>query len=206
MYQLPIHMVPGKDNYLYIKGLEYENNRKGKNTYFITLSGQGWRQKLRIQQKGSSYSFGRKDYILHLGRLKDKTLSIIFNKRGKYKVDNLKILAVSQDKTLHQLIRLKDNSVMKEISYKDNDFSGKISVKENRMLCIPIPYSSGWKAQDNGRDLKIKKVNGMYMGWLLTPGEHKIQMTYRTPGLVPGAAVSILTLGLLLVLRKRRRF
>ena len=206
MYQLPIQMVPGKDNYLYIKGLEYENNRKGKNTYSITLSGQGWRQKLRIQQKGSSYSFGRKDYILHLGRLKDKTLSIIFNKRGKYKVDNLKILAVSQDKTLHQLIRLKDNSVMKEISYKDNDFSGKISVKENRMLCIPIPYSSGWKAQDNGRDMKIKKVNGMYMGWLLTPGEHKIQMTYRTPGLVPGAAVSILTLGLLLVLRKRRRF
>lgn len=118
----------------------------------------------------------------------------------------MKILAVSQDKTLHQLIRLKDNSVMKEISYKDNDFSGKISVKENRMLCIPIPYSSGWKAQDNGRDMKIKKVNGMYMGWLLTPGEHKIQMTYRTPGLVPGAAVSILTLGLLLVLRKRRRF
>ena len=196
MYQLPIQMVPEKDNYLYIKGLEYENNRKGKNTYFITLSGQDWRQELRIQQKGSSYSFGRKDYILHLGRLKDKSLSIIFNKRGEYKVDNLKILAVSQDKTLHQLSRLKENSV----------FSGKISVKENRILCIPIPYSSGWKAQDNGRDMKIKKVNGMYMGWLLTPGEHKIQMTYRTPGLVPGAAVSILTLGLLLVLRKRRRF
>ncbi|MBS7007105.1 YfhO family protein [Anaerostipes sp.] len=206
MMQLDLDIVPGEDNYLYIKGLEYENDRKGKNTYFITLLGQGWRQELRIQQKGSSYSFGRKDYILHLGKLKDKSLSIIFNKRGKYKVDDLKILAVNQKETLHRLKRLKERGVMKQASYKDNNFSGKIFVGENRMLCIPIPYSAGWKAQDNGKDMKIKKVNGMYMGWLLTPGEHEIRMTYRTPGLVPGAAISIFTLGLLLVLWKRRRF
>lgn len=203
--RLTLNTIPGKDNYLYLRGLEFEDEIKERNTYFIRVSGKGWKYAMRIQQKGSGYSFGRNDYIIHLGKLKDKAVRIKFMGRGKYKVDEMKILAVSQDKTLRFLSRLKDNGVMRQISYEDNQFSGNIYTDKNRMLCIPIPYSKGWKALDNGREMKIKKVNGMYMGWLLTPGEHKIRMTYRTPGLIPGAVISAVTLGLLLVLRKRKR-
>lgn len=204
--KLSLDTVPGEDNYLYFKGLKFKDNRKGKSTYFIRISGEGWSQSLKIQQKGNSQFFGREDFVLHLGELKDKTINITFFERGKYKVDELKILTVSEKETLKQLKQLKANGVMENVSYKDNRFSGTIQVNKNSMLCIPIPYSRGWKAEDNGEEVQVKKVNGMYMGWMLTPGEHKIKMTYRTPGIVPGAIISFFSVGILLVMRKRDRF
>lgn len=204
--RLSLDTVPGEDSYLYFKGLKFEDNRKRKSTYFVRVSSEGWSQSLKIQQKGNSQFFGREDFVLHLGELKDKTIDFTFFERGEYKVDELKILTVSEKETLEQLKRLKDNGVMENVSYKNNRFSGTIQANKNSMLCIPIPYSSGWKAEDNGEEVQVKKVNGMYMGWMLSPGKHEIKMTYRTPGIVPGAIISVFSAGILLILRKKDRF
>lgn len=59
------------------------------------------------------------------------------------------------------------------------------------MVCITIPYSKGWKASIDGREAKIYKINGMYMGVMVGKGEHKIELHYITLGIKTGASVSI---------------
>ena len=74
------------------------------------------------------------------------------------------------------------------------------------MLCITIPYSDGWSAKVDGQNVKIYKANGMFMGILMTPGEHKIELNYMTPGLKMGVVLSLagwIALAILALLRKK---
>ena len=48
------------------------------------------------------------------------------------------------------------------------------------ILCIPFAYSKGWKATDNGKSVKVIKVNGMFCGIVLKPGTHNIKLNYTT--------------------------
>ena len=55
---------------------------------------------------------------------------------------------------------------------------------------MAVPYSSGWKAYVDGKETKIYQANGMYMGIPVEKGAHTIELSYTTPGLKIGAAVS----------------
>ena len=96
---------------------------------------------------------------------------------------------------------------MQNIKYDNgNHFSGEITNRGNRILCIPIPYSRGWKALDNGKPVQIQKVNGMFIGISLKKGQHNIQLDYVTPGIKEGAVITLISLcilGVMIIKRKR---
>ena len=54
-----------------------------------------------------------------------------------------------------------------------------------------LPYSRGWRAYVDGREQEILRANTMNMALRLDSGEHEIVLTYETPGLKAGAAISI---------------
>ena len=56
-----------------------------------------------------------------------------------------------------------------------------------------MPYAKGWKAFDNAKQIPIKKVNGMYMGFNIEEGNHEVLLQYQTPLLKQGAMISAIT-------------
>lgn len=188
-----------KENYIYIKNLHFNPlTKNNSNITDIALKGKGKTrginvidgsivQRIYIQDKMSAYYFGRHDYLMKIsgeGDLKFNYLS-----SGTYSVDSVSLISVDKAKMKKNLKKRKHNS-LKNITYRDNVFTGEIRTKKTKLLCIPIPYSKGWTGKVDGKKAEIQKVNGMYIGLILKPGEHKITLDYRTPWLFPGACLS----------------
>ena len=87
-----------------------------------------------------------------------------------------------------------------------NRVTGAISVPEERILCVSIPYSEGWKVYIDGVEAPLLKVNEMYIGACLSRGGHEIELVYETPGLRLGAvltAAGVVLFVLVCVCRRR---
>ena len=67
-------------------------------------------------------------------------------------------------------------------------------------------YHKGWKAYDNGKQVKSEQVNGMFEGIYLNKGDHHITLKYETPGLKIGAVVSLFSLIILFIISKKKKF
>jgi hypothetical protein len=61
-------------------------------------------------------------------------------------------------------------------------------------LVVDGLFSPGWMAQVDGRASPIYPANVVSRGVLIPPGHHRVELSYRTPGLVTGALLSMLGL------------
>lgn len=84
------------------------------------------------------------------------------------------------------------------LTLENNRISGHIITDQPELLFISVPYSPGWSATVNGEKSEIYQTNIAFMSLLLPAGEHEISFTYRTPGLIWGAFISIFSLFCLL--------
>lgn len=57
---------------------------------------------------------------------------------------------------------------------------------------MAIPYFRGFKVYVDGERSDIVKVGGAMLGVQIKAGEHDIQITYRTYGLIPAMIISII--------------
>jgi hypothetical protein len=67
-------------------------------------------------------------------------------------------------------------------------------------LVLADSFADGWTATVDGVATPIWKVDGLWRGLQVPPGNREVRFRYRTPGLSSGALVSIITLLLLCVL------
>lgn len=190
-----------KETYLYFKNLVYDDSNSDtgnifmsgkKSTDGIKVKQNGISKKIYIQSTFSPYYFGRTDYMIklnHQGRQEEEKIKLYFLSPGTYEFDRLYLVEVDRKDTIEKIQKLQKNA-LENISYSGNHFSGEIKTDREKMVCVAIPYSSGWKASVDGKETKIYQANGMYMGIPVGKGNHTIRLTYTTPGLKIGAAVS----------------
>jgi uncharacterized membrane protein YfhO len=76
--------------------------------------------------------------------------------------------------------------------HSHNILRGSITLDQTKMLFFSIPYDTGWQLNIDGRPAKFYKVNIGFMGVMLEPGEHTIELRYRPPFLIAGIIVSML--------------
>lgn len=78
---------------------------------------------------------------------------------------------------------------------------------EGGLLVLADTYAEGWSAHLNGGPLPITRVDGLWRGVLVPPGEQTVEFRYRTPGLRAGTVVSLAALvaGLALLAWRGRR-
>ena len=74
-------------------------------------------------------------------------------------------------------------------------FSGKGS-----RILIPLAYSPGWSAKVNGEKRAVENRGGLFMTLPVETGENRVEMKFTPPGLIPGIAVSIITLIIVVML------
>jgi len=88
-------------------------------------------------------------------------------------------------------------------SFSQTHITGSVTIeKEDEVLLTTIPYSAGWEVTIDG---KVAETTTALNGLLAVPisaGKHSIVLTYRTPYLMTGLAVSGASIAGALLLRR----
>ena len=161
----------------------------------------------RIHNQNTSWEWGYKtdSYCLSLGYAQEgmKELSFV----SPFEYDSLQVYAVPEEYYTSVYSDI-SGSRLENVWYETNSLTGDISLTESRALCINMLYSKGWSAFVDGKKVPIYKANGLFMGIPLEAGEHEIQLTYRSPYLYEGLAVTLTAIAAFILLKiflRRRR-
>lgn len=144
--------------------------------------------------KYNAYS-GRHDFLCNMGysRTGLRTMTITFANTGVYTYDKLRV--VSQPvKGIEEKTAKLGEEALENVVMGTNEITGKISVSKKKALVLSVPYSEGFTAYVDGKETKLQKANTMFMALELEAGEHEIRLTYCTPWLKTGMALSALGL------------
>ena len=153
-------------------------------------------------QPGNIYYAGRNHFLINLSYYKKgkQTITLKFPQKGNYKIEDLKVYAQPMDQYSQQISALKEN-VLKNIKMDTNTIQGNINLKKDKILCLAVPYSKGWKATVDGKEQELLQANTMYMALPLSEGNHSVILKYGTPGLKAGIAISFAGLILCIIIK-----
>jgi uncharacterized membrane protein YfhO len=82
-------------------------------------------------------------------------------------------------------------------SFGQTRIDGTIRVNQNGIVVFQTPFDAGWHAFSDGRATATFRVDAGLLGIALKSGEHRIELRYRPPLLYAGAAVTVLSCGIL---------
>lgn len=155
---------------------------------------------LMIYRKNESMYSGRKNYIVNLGNYPDarKEMTIRFEQPGVYSFDDLEFYTEDTKQYTESIDKLKQN-YLEDVKITPNCIKGNIDLDRKKMLVYTLPYSKGWTAKVNDKNVKLNKVNYMCNGILLNKGKYNITLKYFTPGLKIGILLSLIGFVLLVV-------
>lgn len=94
----------------------------------------------------------------------------------------------------------------------DNNIGGIISNEGKQMMFFSIPYNEGWNVYDYGVKVETYKVQGGFIGVVLQPGEHFIELKYQPQGfkigIICSAVGGLVFLGIVYVelIRKKKSY
>lgn len=139
----------------------------------------------------SIYTDSRTDYLLNLNYSdKERTsLTLTFENPGIYTFDELSIVSQPVD-MLEECTDAMKEDVLEQVEISTNRITGSISLEKDKLLCLSIPYSKGWKLYVDGKETELLQTNVMYMSAPLTAGDHQIELRYTTPNLKLGLLLS----------------
>ncbi len=170
----------------------YESERYTEpDTVFINAKSSGVSKSFLISTKQDVFYIDKEDYLVNLCYNEEarEKITLTFEAPGIYTFDRLKVSAQSLSVPTENLASLRQNT-LKNVSISTNKVTGSIYLPSSKVLCLSIPYSDGWSAKIDGERTKLMRANQMYMGILLEPGSHEIELTYETPGLKAGSILS----------------
>lgn len=92
-------------------------------------------------------------------------------------------------------------------NYTETHLSGDISVQQDGILYTSIPYDKGWRCFVDGQEAELVSVGDALCGFKISAGQHHVELTYHTQGLLPGIIISCtaLLLFILFIFISRRR-
>ncbi|WP_028273699.1 YfhO family protein [Atopococcus tabaci] len=89
---------------------------------------------------------------------------------------------------------------IKVLEHSSNSLTANATVSNNQELVVfTLPYDEGWSIKVNGDSVEPIEVFNSLLAVPLSPGMHRIEMTYQTPYLAAGISVSLMSLAALSV-------
>lgn len=89
--------------------------------------------------------------------------------------------------------------------FTDTKIEGGIDVTDDGWLMLTVPCESGWTLYVDGVETEITAFRDSFISVYLEEGTHQIRLSYQTPGLVAGGALSAFCICLFLLLHLVRR-
>ncbi|MEG0776014.1 MAG: YfhO family protein [Raoultibacter sp.] len=108
--------------------------------------------------------------------------------------DSFTISSSIMDETVFRVAinQLQDNQLALS-TFEEGHIEGSFDIAEGRKLLLTIPHEKGWTILVDGQKAQAENLNGLIC-LTTSAGNHKISMTYTTPGLLQGISVSALSL------------
>ena len=82
-------------------------------------------------------------------------------------------------------------SASSDFAVTKHGFSATLTTENNNFAFFSVPFENGWSATVNGKTAKILRTNVGFMSVEIPAGTSKIEFTYKTPGLLFGALISL---------------
>lgn len=166
------------------------------------------RSSTTLSYKGpkDSYYSDRHDYLCSLGYDSENRENVVltFETIGNYTMKELEVICQPMDGFSAQVQAL--NGVLPDrMDVSVNRLEADFSLAEAQTVCLAIPYSEGWTAVVDGNPEQTFCADVMFTGLKLPGGEHHLVMTYKSPWLLPGAALSLAGIGLTILTLLARR-
>lgn len=95
--------------------------------------------------------------------------------------------------------------VLKAVEMNEDKVVGDIHIEDGKLLFLSIPFDAGWSAIVNGQKSELHKVNFGFTGLYLNQGDNRIELKYTPPYMKAGAAITALSLLMVVVLQLRSR-
>ncbi len=92
------------------------------------------------------------------------------------------------------------NSQVELISDRPGGIQLRVECEQPAILVLTESFHSGWQAGCDGSAIQTVRVNGDFLGCLIQPGRHDVQLSFQPAGLRQGRLVSICGLGLLILM------
>lgn len=178
---------------------EYKHKRDSSDGQKVRIAMKSNKSKVTMTHYGPDYKYttGQTEYLVNMGYCKTQQnkITIKFPITGVYKLDGLEVICQPME---DYKLRIKERKeeILKNIKIDTNKIEGKISLKKDKILCLSIPYNTGWSATVDGKKTKLFQANTMYMALPLEKGEHKIVLTYNTPMIREGAYITLVSTAL----------
>lgn len=77
-------------------------------------------------------------------------------------------------------------SGLKISSFEQNRVVGEISAAQSGILVYSIPFNTGWSALVDGKPTPTFRANLGFTGVEVGPGKHRVELSFRAPGLFTG--------------------
>lgn len=169
--------VPDAENYLLINNIVYNKNYDDCDAP-VYLNG----KKIKTLGLDPTYWLWGHNHLQILNDIKEtgNILEIEFETKGNYTIDELAVISQKTEK-LSETVKELSKEKLENIKFSPNHITGTINVSEPKILCLPIPFSKGWKAYINGKEADLLNIQVLYSGLALKPGNYTIELEYRTP-------------------------
>ena len=167
----------------------------------VYVSSGGVNKLLLNYRQDKSYYNGRKNFAINMcySDLERDKVTISFEQPGTYYFDEIEVVEQSFEGYEDKINALRENR-LKNVKIGTNRITGDITLDNEKLLCLNIPYSEGWKLKVDGKESSLKKVNYMNSGVILKAGKHKIEFSYCTPGVKVGLILTIAGILILLII------
>ena len=187
---------------IYLKGLDLENksNEKSGELYvsIADLHGNGYlyvgNKEVELKNPLYEYYTGIDEYWIHVTEVFADSegcyFDVYFDGYSDLDLDELNLYWHEID---YQAISERKHTCLKNIQIDNNMISGEIIGEKDELLFLSIPYSKGWKAYIDEKEVDILKANIGFMAVPLTRGNHEICLVYETPGLQVGIVCSAIS-------------
>ncbi len=88
---------------------------------------------------------------------------------------------------------------------KGDKIVGNINVTEDGYFATTIPYDKGFTILVNGEDIEYEMVNQSFIGFPINKGNYDIEISYKSPGINLGKALSFSSLIVLIIILYREK-
>ncbi|MGT2896073.1 glycosyltransferase PgfM1 [Streptococcus entericus] len=110
-------------------------------------------------------------------------------------------LVRADDQAIADIIKKRLEQGMVVESFNNTRITGTVNVTDTSdVMMTSIPYSPGWKVKVDGEIVETTQAWNSLLSFPISSGEHDIELTFNTPGLIPGLLISLLSIGILVYL------
>lgn len=105
----------------------------------------------------------------------------------------------------YRIVKNHQNHGLMLTDFSNNQLKGNIQSENGGVMFLSIPYSEGWKVKVDGEKVDTFPVHTTFTGFMIDPGEHEIEMSFKPVGFIPGASISVLSLIIILGICRYRQ-